>query len=82
MGLLGSIVSAPVTGPLRGVLWIVRTLAEHAERELYDEDRIRKDLLRLEQEYELGKLALEDFEREEAALLERLNEARRMKEGR
>lgn len=81
MSLLGGIVSAPVVGPIKGVLWIVRTLAEHAERELYDEDNIRRDLAALEQRYELGSITAEQYESAETELLERLNQARRMKEG-
>jgi hypothetical protein len=81
MSILGTIVTAPLVGPIKGVLWIVKTLAEHAERELYDEDNIRKDLLRLEQQYELDKITLEEFESAESELLDRLNHARRMKEG-
>ncbi len=82
MSIFGTIVTAPVVGPLKGVLWIVKTLAEHAEKELYNEDNIRKDLLRLEQKYELGKITLKEFESAESELLQRLNQARRMKEGR
>jgi hypothetical protein len=82
MGLLGTIVTAPFAGPFKGVLWLVKTLAEHAEQEIYNVDNIRKDLLRLEQQFELGKITLEEFESAEAELLQRLNEARRMKEGR
>lgn len=82
MGLLSTIATAPVVGPFKGVLWIVETLAEHAEQELYDEDNIRRDLLRLEQQHELGKITLAQFESAEGELLERLNVARRMKEGR
>lgn len=82
MGILGTIVTAPLVGPIKGMMWIVRTIAEHAERELYDEDNIRKDLLKLEQQYELDKITLEEFESAESELLQRLNEARRMKEGR
>ncbi len=82
MGLLSSIVTVPVAGPIRGMLWIVQTIAEHAERELYDEDNIRKDLLKLEHQYELGKMTLEEFESAESELLQRLNQARRLKEGR
>lgn len=78
---LGTILTAPFVGPFNGLMWLVQTLAEHAERELYDEDNIRRDLLKLEQQLELGKIAIEDFESAEAELLERLNEARRMKEG-
>lgn len=81
MGILGTIVTAPVLGPLNGLLWLVETLASHAERELYDEGNIRKELAALEQRYDLGRITLEDFERSETALLERLNEARRMREG-
>jgi hypothetical protein len=81
MGLLSSIVTVPVAGPIKGMLWIVKTIAEHAERELYDEDNIRKDLLKLEQQYELGNMKLEEFESAESELLQRLNQARRMKEG-
>jgi hypothetical protein len=82
MSILGTILTAPLLGPLKGVLWIVETLAEHADRELYDEDNIRKDLLRLEQQYDLGKITLEEFETAESELLQRLNHTRRMKEGR
>ena len=81
MGILGTVVSAPLVGPFKGVMWIVRTLAEHAEQELYNEDNIRKDLLKLEQQYDLGKITLEEFESAESELLQRLNQARRMKEG-
>ncbi len=82
VGILGTIVTAPVLGPLRGVMWLVQTLAEHAEKELYNEDNIRKDLLKLEQQYDLGKITIEEFESAEGELLQRLNQTRRMKEGR
>lgn len=82
MGLLSTIVTAPVLAPFKGVFWVVATIADHAERELYDEDNIRKELVALEQQFELGKLTMEEFERTESELLERLNQARRMNEGR
>ncbi|KAB2939869.1 MAG: gas vesicle protein GvpG [Hyphomicrobium sp.] len=81
MSVLGSIVTAPVLGPFKGLMWLVETLAAHAESELYDENNIRKELAALEQRYDLGRITTEEFEQTEAALLERLNEARRMKEG-
>jgi hypothetical protein len=81
MSLLRTIGSAPLAGPLKGLLWIVETVAAHAERELYDEDNIRKDLMKLEQQFELDQISIEEFENVEGMLLERLNQARRMKEG-
>lgn len=80
MSVLGTIATAPFVGPFKGLMWIVRTLAEHAERELYDEDNIRRDLARLEQQLESAAITIEEFERAETELLGRLNEARKMKE--
>jgi len=82
MGLLSTIVTAPLAGPFKGVLWIVETLAAHAEQELYNPDNIQKELMKLEQQYELGEITIEEFESTESELLQRLNQARRMKEGR
>ena len=82
MGILGAIVTAPVAGPAKGFMWLIETLIEHAERELYDEGNIRRDLMKLEQKFESGAITLEVYEAAESELLERLNYARRLKEGR
>ena len=39
------LLAAPVTLPISGFRFILTQVAEMAERELYDEDRIREDLL-------------------------------------
>jgi hypothetical protein len=78
---IGSIFTAPIMGPFRGLMWLAEVLANHAESELYDENNIRKELAALEQRLDLGKITEEEFESAETALLERLNEARRRKEG-
>lgn len=80
MSVLGTIATAPFVGPFKGMMWIVQTLAEHAERELYNEDNILRDLARLEQKLESGTIEIEAFERAENELLGRLNEARKMKD--
>ena len=82
MGILGSIVSAPVAGPVKGFMWLIGTLVDHAERELYDAAQIRRDLMKLEQQLESETIAIEAYEAAESELLARLNHARRMKEGR
>jgi hypothetical protein len=81
MSLIGEIVTAPVLGPFRGLLWLVETIAEHVESQLYDEDNIRKELVALEAKLELGDISEEEYEAAETVLLDRLNTARRMKEG-
>ncbi|HEX8974999.1 MAG TPA: gas vesicle protein GvpG [Solirubrobacteraceae bacterium] len=65
--------------PVRGVVWVADKLMEEAERELYDEDRIRAELVQLEFEAEEGELSEPEVQVREDALLERLaiSQARR-----
>lgn len=70
----------PVTGPCRMAMWVIRTIAERAEAELYDEDKIRKELADLALRYDLGELSEADYERLEEELLERLRESRKRAE--
>ena len=62
--MLGRVLSLPLTGPLNMTMWLVRTLAERAEAELYDE----------------GEFGEEDFHQAEDDLMERLKESRRRAE--
>ncbi len=78
--MLTSLLSFPVTGPLRMSMWILRTIAERAEAELYDEGKIRKDLAALELQYDMGEIGEEDYQRAEEELMERLRESRRRAE--
>lgn len=82
MGMLTDVVFAPAVGPLKGVLWLARIIAEQAERTLYDEGVIRAALLDLEQQLEAGEIDEDAYETQEAVLLERLKIAReRMRSG-
>lgn len=76
MGILTDVVFAPAVGPMKGVLWLARIIAEQAERTLYDENVIRAALLDLEQKLEAGSIDEEQYEREEEILLGRLKIAR------
>lgn len=79
MTILGRVLAAPVLGPLRGVLWLARTIDEQAKAELYDEDKIRGTLAELELRLDLGEIELGDFEAQEEVLLQRLKVAREAK---
>ena len=74
--MLGRILTAPVLGPLRGVLWLARMIDDQARAELYDEDKIRGDLAELELQLDLGEIELADFEAQEEVLLQRPKTAR------
>lgn len=77
--MLGRILTAPVLGPLRGVLWLARMIDDQARAELYDEDKIRGDLAELELQLDLGEIELADFEAQEEVLLQRLKAAREVR---
>ena len=79
MTILGRVLAAPVLGPLRGVLWLARTIDDQAKAELYDEDKIRGTLAELELRLDLGEIELGDFEAQEEVLLQRLKVAREAK---
>jgi hypothetical protein len=78
--MLTQVLSFPVTGPLHMAMWLVRTIAERADAELYDESKIHKDLATLELSYDMGEISEEEFHRAEDDLMERLKESRRRAE--
>lgn len=58
MGLLSLIVGLPVA-PVRGVVAVARALEEHAERELVDRSRIRRELEDAESAIRAGQVSAE-----------------------
>jgi hypothetical protein len=76
MGLFKELALLPLA-PVRGTVWVAEQLAEEADRKLYDEDNIRRELLQLEMDFEEGKISEEERERMEIDLFERLSVARR-----
>jgi hypothetical protein len=64
--------------PVRGVAWVAEKVTEEAERELYDERRIMRELAELEAANEDGRLSQDDFERGVDELLWRLELGRQL----
>ncbi|MFC8535904.1 gas vesicle protein GvpG [Streptomyces sp. NPDC057249] len=75
MGLITGLLTLPVA-PVRGVVWVAEKLNDAAERELRDPAVLRAQLTVLNQELEAGDITIEEFEREEERLLDRLHAAR------
>jgi hypothetical protein len=71
MGLFTGLITLPLA-PVRGVVWVAERVVEEAERELYDEGNIRRQLLQLELDHEDGKLSDEERSAQEEVLLQRL----------
>ncbi|MBV9001063.1 MAG: gas vesicle protein GvpG [Solirubrobacterales bacterium] len=71
MGLFTGLVTLPLA-PVRGVVWVAEQVMEEMERELYDEDSIRRGLLQLELDFDDGLLDEDERRVREEALLERM----------
>ncbi|MGF0170884.1 gas vesicle protein GvpG [Streptomyces sp. Marseille-Q5077] len=74
MGLITGLLTLPIA-PVRGVVWVTEKLHDAAERELHDPGVLRAQLALLNQDLEDGSIGLEEFEREEERLLDRLHAA-------
>ena len=75
MGLFTGLLTLPLA-PVRGVGWIAEQLTEQAEAELYDEQKILRELSELESAHEAGAVTDDQLEEGTDALLARLTEAR------
>lgn len=75
MGLFKELVLLPVA-PVRGTAWVAEQIAEEADRQLYDEDSIKRELMQLEIDHGKGVIGDEERERMERDLFDRLAVAR------
>jgi hypothetical protein len=76
MGLFKELALLPVA-PLRGTVKVAEVLAEEADRRLYDEENIKRELIQLEIDAEEGRVGDAERANVEEALMERLAVARR-----
>ena len=75
MGLFKELVLLPLA-PVRGTAWVAEQIAEEADRQLYDEENIKRELVQLELDHDDGVINDAERERMERDLLERLAIAR------
>ena len=78
MGLLETLITLPLA-PVRGVAWIVEQVADEADRQMFDETRIRAELLQLELDYDEGRVHDEERAAIEDELLAGLTITRQRK---
>jgi len=76
MGLISGLLTLPLA-PVRGAAWVAQQVAEEADRELFDEDRIRRELAELDLQADEEGLSDEERAHLEDDLLARLDVARR-----
>ena len=76
MGLFKELALLPVA-PLRGTVKVAEVLADEADRRLYDEENIKRELIQLEIDAEEGRVGEAERENVEAELIDRLAVSRR-----
>ena len=76
MGLIGSLLTFPVSGPLKGVMWLATMLQERAEGEMYNEDAVRGRLMELELRLDMGEITEDEYLAAEDELVAQLAEIR------
>ena len=80
MGLLSNILFFPVTGPVAGIKWSLRQVAQVVDEELTDDTPIKQELMELQMQLELGDIDDAQYVRREAQLMARLREVREWRE--
>jgi hypothetical protein len=75
VGFFSGLATLPLA-PVRGAAWVSKQVADEADRQLYDEDQIRREMIQLEIDYDDGKIGDEERADMEDALLERLEISR------
>lgn len=66
--------------PIKGLVWIGQKLEDTAEQEITDTGRIQKKLLELQMKFEMDEISEEEYDKEEAKLMARLEAIRKYKE--
>ena len=72
MGALAILLGLPVSGPLLGLGWLARRIAEAADLEMANPARIEAAIAALERQLEAGEISESEFDTQEAGLLAEL----------
>ncbi len=82
MGLLSSLLLFPVMGPVHGLNFVFKQIAEQVDAQRFDEGRIQAELVNLSVRRDLGEISDEEYAEQEAALAAQFNAIRAQREGR
>ncbi len=71
MGLFTGLLTLPLA-PVRGVAWVAEQVLDEVERQRFDEQAIRRELMQVELDFEDGKIDEDERKQLEEELFERL----------
>jgi hypothetical protein len=80
VGLLTSLLTFPVSGPVAGIQWSLRQVQRIVDEELTDDTPIKQELMELQLRLETGEIDDAEYRVEEADLMTRLREVRAWRE--
>lgn len=81
MRLLSDILLSPVTGPVRGLRAVLNRINDQVASEYLDEGKVQAELLDLTMRYDRGEVGDDEFQAQQEAILQHLNDIRAYKQG-
>lgn len=78
--LIDDLLLFPITGPVSGFQWIMRTIQKMADEELMNDQPWKERLIELQMMLELGEISEEDYGHEEAIVFQALRDIRARRE--
>ncbi|MDP9193080.1 MAG: gas vesicle protein GvpG [Acidobacteriota bacterium] len=78
--LIDDILLLPITGPIAGFRWVMKTIQKMADEELMNDQPWKERLIELQMKLEVGEIAEEDYVREEAIVFQALRDIRARRE--
>ncbi len=68
------LLTLPICAPVAGIKYVLEKVGEVAERELWDEEPVREQLILTNEAFEEGRMSEPEFREREAELLARLRD--------
>jgi len=68
------LLTLPISAPIAGIRYVLEKVGEVAERELWDDEPVREQLILVNEAFEEGRMSEAEFREREAELLARLRE--------
>ncbi len=78
--LIDDLLLLPITGPIAGFRWVMKTIQQMADEELMNDQPWKERLIELQMMLEVGDIAEEDYVREEAIVFQALRDIRARRE--
>ncbi len=78
--LIDDLLLLPITGPIAGFRWVMKTIQKMADEELMNDQPWKERLIELQMMLEVGEISEEDYTREEAVVFQALRDIRARRE--